>query len=571
MRKIHHLITTLIPILTLTLILLLAACGSYIIEEENPEIVLIYNPTSQPLYFTQATIRRTEDVRLEPTTEPFGRHISTTVNNRSYFFPNEDYEANTFFVYTTESIIYELKEINALGDVPIWIFYANDPARRHINLAGIAINHDDPTTIGWIVAASTGGYIPIWLATGIEAVARSNAGVFTPINVDMPDYFGDMHFQPAVWGSDDQLQSIHAAYHFAQYILESGHFAELFEMYLNGEVDLANDLANNLMYSFAGNRLDVRFLLNYFDAEGFGVLRNRIPRYSIHASTDMGIYRFLFENFDEHLSFETLVSYLEYSNDSIRFVKDWFAEITDFEWEPMVVDLVYGICNRGNHGYIGHNAEILHYRVGGRPPTSMAHEAVHLMSLRLGNYSFAIRMLEEGLAVALQYKHITYDWYNEGLKHKNTLYFQGNSEERYPNVARHFYGIFRNEEAASHAARIFLYDFNATRNKHWQAYYLLNISETGIGTGDLWDTTHPIAPELGSYTTAGSFVAFLIETYGAEKYLQVHHGTPLRDAAGNWTFSLFEDVYGITIGEMVQIWLEFLQGQIDVVLAMVGQ
>ena len=55
------------------------------------------------------------------------------------------------------------------------------------------------------------------------------------------------------------------------------------------------------------------------------------------------------------------------------------------------------------------------------------------------------------------------------------------------------------------------------------------------------------APEISSYRTSASFVLYLLETYGGQAYLQVHHN-----------LDNFENIYGITIHEMIIRWQDFL-------------
>jgi len=54
--------------------------------------------------------------------------------------------------------------------------------------------------------------------------------------------------------------------------------------------------------------------------------------------------------------------------------------------------------------------------------------------------------------------------------------------------------------------------------------------------------------ELSSRTTVTSFVKYMYETYGGENFFQVH-----------WRIFRFEEVYGITIDEMILQWREFLE------------
>jgi len=50
-----------------------------------------------------------------------------------------------------------------------------------------------------------------------------------------------------------------------------------------------------------------------------------------------------------------------------------------------------------------------------------------------------------------------------------------------------------------------------------------------------------------SDSTAGSFVQYLIDTYGIEAYLRVHFDR-----------GLFDEVYGRSLQEMIDEWVEFL-------------
>ena len=54
-------------------------------------------------------------------------------------------------------------------------------------------------------------------------------------------------------------------------------------------------------------------------------------------------------------------------------------------------------------------------------------------------------------------------------------------------------------------------------------------------------------PEIDVHNTATSFVLYLIETHGAEAYMQAH-----------FNVGRFEYVYGVTLGHMIDEWREFI-------------
>jgi len=230
--------------------------------------------------------------------------------------------------------------------------------------------------------------------------------------------------------------------------------------------------------------------------------------YYVTKSTDWANYIFVFRNLDELIPFYDIVSHIEYIDRASEFVVDWYKKVFDFEFEPINHRIHQTELVRGT-GFVAVAAvgtnEIIYGGLNAGFPYVSAHELAHMMDY-----------IANGVAMFAPF--------SEGIAHLMEYYFDRDAMEGLEDISIH--GIAHHGFATGYY--IYVSDINPAFVPELPQY----------------------VPELSARVSATSFVQYLIETYGAEKYFQVHW----RGAVG------FDNIFGITLDEMIVQWQEFLEG-----------
>ena len=450
------------------------------------------------------------------------------MGNRRYLFQEDNPVANSTFITQSEGLIYALLSFAPVEDLTLSIFMTDIREETGIRLSNqVAISFEDAFGFGVMthrmgqrilpnfeMRSLLATQLPFWLSTGIESVARSkmDVDIFNPISDDVVffDDFGDLYFFPQIWGTAEHHQAINIAYHFTIYLLENGYFDTLTNAYASGNRQAADALAQRLFYDFSGLALDTYF-----------VLRPSVnTMYTITMITEHSHIDFLFETYGQQMATaDDLRRHGAEMNEASGFVMDWFDNYIDHNFR-IPIHVVFaemdgslfspgalgeGVSAAGMAGtfvasYFGLWEDM-------RPIT--AHETTHLMDGQLGSPSFAPFL--EGLAGFLENPFTPWEeagelWAEIGI-------------EGLPGL----HGISAFMISQGLFGDLFGFGNRYTPNMHHYISY------------------------LNSYTTSASFVQYIIEAYGAEKYLQVH-----------WNVNNFANVFGISLEEMVERWLEFL-------------
>ena len=276
-----------------------------------------------------------------------------------YFFPDDNHEANALFVAQVEDLIYEIRKFVPFDDFRLYIYLTNNRDQMGFRAGHqIAFSDKDFYAFGLLTERLISGSLisaitrnrsvnerltpslnyraidarppaipPFWLVNGIEAMARSNAGLMdtTSDEVVFPEnfLFGDLHFFPYSWGNDEHKLAINVAYHFTRYLLDNNYLETLIGMYLNGEKHDADILAQNLFSGFSGQSLDVSTSIRFAE--------NR--RFMINVRDELSDINFVFDDIGQQAaSTNGLVRNIGYVQDATEFVKNWFAEYIGFDF-----------------------------------------------------------------------------------------------------------------------------------------------------------------------------------------------------------------------------------------------
>jgi len=474
---------------------------------------------------------------------------TTSIGHRRYFFPNQDIESNYAFVVATEQIINEVKNIfpstTELREINrIYLASNRDEYRFELRpiLLYLSIRHDCLDNIGWLTHAKSEQRLPMWLSVGIEAVARSRIGLYSQSQINaFSENFGDLLFTPINWGATEHVNAVASSYSFVKFLDAYGYLPKIINYYMAHNQQSARALSSSAFYRFVGKYGPTTHYL-HFDAEG---------GYAFNTGTDMAFYSFVFDSIYEYIEFERIMNYVNFMDDGIRVAVGWYKEFYDFYFTPIEVNIFYN-PGRGL-GFAYYPWRIHLYNLRRFPPHSISHEASHLLTTLISNdYDKIFTPFDEGLAFYLMAKHGIYDRFNHGFQLQYRYYA---TMHHIDSMSGGFYGV----EAI---VRELLSNSDFIGLDHFFAYLVLGQYIEGLCLVPwFWTRASRVMygqyesiGDISTFQTAASFVAYLIEEYGAKAYMQVH-----------FDVSSFEYVYGVSICEMIDSWKLFLSNFTDYV------
>ena len=469
--------------------------------------------------------------------------------SRHFFFSTGIEEIDIDFIIKTGQLIDEITAIIPSSVNLTNIDRINVIALREIFRAGsvfspwedgVTITHGGINTTGWLAHAKSGSRFPMWLSVGIESVAGSNLSMYLPPHdTAVLDSFGDSFFAPLSWGR--QASAINMAYHFTRFLIAEGYFADLIGYYMDENWAAAEVLSSAAFYSFAGRPGLTPYRLIISHGPDYA--------YAIAAQTHMAAYRFVLDSFNQRFESARILAYIDYMDDGILFAANWYWEWVNFDFSPMEVYIFYRPSEQNFYAEAIYPWRINIFEIGNFMPTSISHEASHLLTtLVLHDHGYIFTAFDEGLAFAIMAYHGIHDRYNHGFEYR----FRRGREP----VSAWRLNQMMGRNGASVVRRI-LDEFDIIGLFHVYAYLEHRGYINGIDL-NFWSRTDEAArrylgaDHVGSFGKAASFVLYLIETYGVEAYMQVH-----------FNLARFEIVYGVPLYERIDSWLGFLREFMD--------
>ena len=434
----------------------------------NPSYTLLQEEGLPMLYINSAATRR--------------------VGNTQYLFPTNDATTNTRFVNQTEALIREIGNLITIHNMPLNLHLA-------INLEQIGIREDNVVALSHDRAHGFGLFayrlhhrealvleetyvkdkdeprLPFWLLAGIEAVSRKNTGLdfFNPITTDLDfteikftEDFGDVHFLPIRWGTPGHLQAINTAYHFTTYLIEKKQFNGLVNMYVEGNRQEANDLAQKLFSEFANTTLNTSFNLM------FGIQNTYVVTYKLPFSTTNFIIGY---GDTRRLNEEDFRLHAQRFEEATVFVVDWYSKYFTWSYKHINHNVIGFEPCRGGIARLVANVSVSYGALSHQVRNYVAaHEVQHLVAYQING-------------------HTSFTPFCEGMSMYMMWLFAGESQ------------TWRNRDLTNY--------LRPSR----QTFESLKLP---FSPG----TAH-YSPFINSYETSGMFVLYLIEKHGTEKFLQV--------------------------------------------------
>ncbi|MCL1994736.1 MAG: hypothetical protein FWG63_00855 [Defluviitaleaceae bacterium] len=545
MKKIKKAIT-LIFIAVLP-VLLLSACGNSVSDTENYYLhasvapgVSIENVDS--ITFSEASsIQRTTS----------GAVVTAQIDDRLYTFTTNDTTNNIAFINKTEAIIRHLYELgfSVFPALPIQIHSTYESI--FVASSGASVHFDNPNTIGWLAYLMSNQRLPVWLCVGIESVARKEAGLLYIsqngfLTADEP--FGDLVFAPVKWNSLEQEQAINNAYHFVRFLINNGYLAQLIEAYTEqvDSVYVANSLAEYLFYDFADEVMDTTFSLSLAYSN----------RYSINTTVDFGDLSFVFDNFYQSIPLDRIREITDLNEYAALFamgIHDPYG-VLDMSHIRFRANMNYGRGRTAGWASPSGSSMTVN-RIGelsfDRFNNVLAHEISHVLTRQLGMPMSP--ELDEGLA------SIVGDLFTTHMHSKRegqfVLYISCCPTPPYL-LKDILEDIFNEEGIVADIWQTTQDEQDFIRLKNLLIYWHFNFNNYEQDLGSITHPVHPhrvnisLSPYISTFGLAGAFVHYLLNTYGAEAYVQ-------------FASSTFEEAYGITIHEMIDRWKLYINDEVE--------
>ena len=436
-------------------------------------------------------------------------------------------------------------------------------------------NGDTADRIGLSHFVESGQRLPAWLAIGQELHTLAGQGELPPdidMEIDVSAWYEaalsqglsslcDEWFIPGFIEDDLSAYAPSVAYAFVRHLDETGQLEDLVALYMQTDTRLfaqletlweAEQARARLWADFTGGAIQVREIVyQYFLGEMFDNPARFAPvNIEFTALAERAYYFFTPSGWSR----ETVEYYIEVSEESIAFVGDFLGY---HHHEPLLV--IYraaphnvmddGMVFSGGGWYLGLRTVVVFAEIDG-PPHVIAHEVAHaILDLHpeINRSNFPNPVIRHDA-----YSYGGMDFFEEGLCVViDTLFLAETENDRFALEMSHF--NFDMDRRATWEEWVeFIH-----RQAIWTHTYLdfLDLWGDGYDTvfygGLRWEDLR--YRELFEYYTAASFMLYLLEHRGTqEDFFRIYAD-----------ITSMEEVYGLSMEEMIAQWLVYLDSRAE--------
>lgn len=473
----------------------------------------------------------------------------TSTENAEYYFNTNNDSYNKAFVNQTEIIIRNMQDYLdiPLKEKTIQIYLNRDSEIPFNNsLSHIVVSEDPEHSLGAVVSYLSDYKLPAWLSVGLELYWQNNneegkssdlleGSIFNWINTaksrGYPD-FGDAWFIPNYLEEGIIGEAQQIAFMFVQYLDQEKQLQSVVDKFLKDQNEDLNLLGHywSEFIETPNSTIDASYRYIYSYEEIW---------FEVH--TDKVKARYKKEDWDH----QQVVEYQDYLNQGVRYIEDWMNYTLD---RPLTFTIYPHInAYKPNYGGLTYQSgdayAIELYQVFEVPPYRAVHETVHAITFQMGIFS-DFYPLTEGLAEALMYEFEVENRLNVYNKSREDLIFT--YDRRNENTL--LYNVIQNYEkysgqsyqpsnpidliAAMHVWA------NMASSKGWENP--LDSLKYNAGDPDYNE-------DLNDYNKAASFVHYLIQTYGKEKFMVIYAD-----------ITKVEETYNADLESLIKEWKEFL-------------
>ncbi|WP_127536075.1 hypothetical protein [Paenibacillus illinoisensis] len=506
-------------------------------------IVLLWGDSVSTHHVKELTFESIDSI------EAVGFVSKTNTENAQYYFSTINEADNKAFVNQVEYIIRNMQ--NNL-DIPrkektIQIYLNKDGEIPFNNsLTRVFVSEDREQSLGAVVSYLSDYKLPAWLSVGLELywqndneVSRSSdvleGGIHNWINKakswGYPD-FGDAWFIPNYLDEEVVGEAQQIAYMFVQYLDQEEQLQSVVDIFLKDKnVDL------NLLRQYWSEFIETpnsdidtsyRYIFSYEEIW-----------FEVHSDKVKARYK------KENWIHQQVVEYQNYLNQGVRDVENWM----DYTLDHPLTFTIYPHINayKPNYGGLtyksGDDYAIDLYQVFEVPPYRAVHETVHAITFRMGIFS-DFYPLTEGLAEALMYefeaKNRQYV-YNKSKEDLNFTYERRNENTLLYNVIQKYEKYTGQSYQPSNPIDLIAVMHvwaNMASKKGWEnPLDSLKYNSGYPGYNE----------DLDDYNKAASFVHYLIQTYGKEKFMVIYAD-----------ITKVKETYNVDLESLIKEWKEFL-------------
>ncbi|MFA9555698.1 hypothetical protein ACERII_00110 [Evansella sp. AB-rgal1] len=491
---------------------------------------------------TQTTTNHDEDVEIK-TNDIEIDESGILLSNLGYIYAVKGHLENVDFYFSERANSYSrdlIEETNIIisnSQELLKISHADQPLEIYFNTASEDFSIDSHSTrlaltayseesIGSIVSFLSDYKLPAWLSVGMELYwtreTFSQIGLLILQNrfssEDHP--FGDAWFIPGYIEHELRPNSKDVAYHFVQYLDEKSVLKDVIDLFLEDKAEKAASLLNQHWFDFSQSNTPLDFNYQYkygFDDVLFQLNTEKVTTY--------------FSN--GNWSYKEVTDYIDYFEDSIRYVEEWF----DYKGEEPIIFHVNPHKNSQNPNV---SAEVVHseimklYGLQDSPPLFWVSDLVEIITNRVGiNTEFY--PFKQGLA-----NNIMYDF--ESMK-------KGYVQDAYLSFIKE---IMTSSDSTSWEV---IEKYNEVSKQPFQYDEPVDIHAFEIATSSVYDDEYKFhhsnyGPTMDNYfeeldgpVKASSFVLFLLEKQGKDDFLKVYSD-----------IQMFEAVYGSDLKNIITEW-----------------
>lgn len=484
----------------------------------------------------------------------FGFISKTSTERANYYFSSNDESYNNALVGKSERIIELAKEHLDLPrqkkEIQIYVNADNENPLNDGHLNRIVLSKESEHSIGAVVSSLSDYKLPAWLCIGLElywqrdeennssrilgktdVLSSFNTAINNASPKSLPDY-GDAWVIPGYLEENVVRVGHQVALLYVQHLEQKGDLKHVVDLFMQEDADTQTVLEQNWNELMETPYVNMDACYRYFYSHDD-------VWFEVHTEKLKTKYK------QANWAPQQIEEYQNYMELGVRYVEAWFGYELDRPLTIVMQPNRHPSINYGGRVYLGNeDFEIELFQVYKLPPYKAVHEAVHALTFKNELYS-PFYPFTEGIAEYVMYEfEANYKQYvYNKLKQDIALSYQRKNDDQANKRVIEYYERFTQTPYMPSG------EFNLMELLHVNAA----MSFTDEGWANRFDSykfnsnSYEFTEDLNEYNKAGSFVQYLIATYGKDKFLHVYANV---DA--------IERVYYKSLRDLIDEWKHFL-------------
>ncbi|WP_338543533.1 hypothetical protein [Paenibacillus tundrae] len=484
----------------------------------------------------------------------FGYVSKTRTERAIYYFSSNDESYNNALVNKNERVIELAKKHLDLPrqekEIKIYVNANNEKPLNDGHLNRIVLSKDSEPSIGAIVSNLSDYQLPAWLCIGLELYWQRDEEndsskilgqsdvlnsfkniIYNAKPMSLPDY-GDAWVIPGYLDENLVRVGHQVALLYVQHLAQKGELKHVVDLFMQEGADIQTVLEQNwseLMetpYLHMDSRY--RYFYSYNDVW-----------FEVHTEKLKTKYK------QANWEPQQIEEYQNYMELGIRYVEEWLGYGLERPLSIVMHPDPHPSIDYGGRIYRSNDDfEIELFQVYKLPPYKAVHEAVHALTFKKELYS-PFYPFTEGIAEYVMYefeanyKQYVYNKFKQDLESS----YQRKNEDLVDMTVIKMYERFTKTPYMPSS------EFNLMELLHVNA--AMSFVEEGwanrFDSYKFHSKSYGFTEDLDEYNKAGSFVQYLIATYGKDKFLHVYTNV-----------DEIERVYNKSLKDLIDEWKHFL-------------